>query len=99
MNPPHNPALSPRRAVTVPPRFRGPIATDTLGLGPKRVYPDIVRDHNNVAYPPRPIPGSVADLDVIMDHCDFTHNKVSLSSLTLSDERGLLMLFSMCEIA
>jgi DDB1- and CUL4-associated factor 13 len=76
MNPPRNPALSPRRALTVPPRFRGPIATDTLGLGPKRAYPEIQRDPKNVAYPPRPIPGSVADMDVIMDNCDFQTDKV-----------------------
>ena len=76
MNPPRNPALSPRKALTVPPRFRGPIATDTLGMGPTRNYPDIRREPPDVAYPPRPIPGSVADLDVIMDHCDFQTDKV-----------------------
>ncbi|GJE91425.1 hypothetical protein PsYK624_075750 [Phanerochaete sordida] len=75
LNPPRNPALSARRALSLPPRFRGPIATDTLGLGPKRVYPDIRRQPPSVAYPPRPIPGSVADLDVIMDHCDFSTGK------------------------
>lgn len=32
----------------------------------------------NLAYPPRPVPGSVADLDVIMDHCDFSQGKVSI---------------------
>lgn len=37
----------------------------------------------NLAYPPRPVPGSVADLDVIMDHCDFSQGKVSILLLFL----------------
>lgn len=74
--PPPNPALSPRRSVSLPSRFRGPVATDTIGLGPKRVYLDLHSQPPNVAYPPRPVPGSVADMDVIMDNCDFSTNKV-----------------------
>ncbi|THH01329.1 hypothetical protein EW026_g1363 [Hermanssonia centrifuga] len=54
---------------------RGPIATDTVGVGPKRVYLDLHSHPPNVAYPPRPVPGSVADMDVIMDHCDFSTGK------------------------
>lgn len=45
-------------------------------MGAKRVYLDLQAKLPNVAYPPRPVPGSVADLDVIMDYCDFSQNKV-----------------------
>ncbi|EAU84066.2 snoRNA binding protein [Coprinopsis cinerea okayama7 len=51
------------------------IVTTTHGVGPKRVYLDIQNHPPNVAYPPRPVPGSVADLDEIMRHCDFSQNK------------------------
>jgi DDB1- and CUL4-associated factor 13 len=75
--PPRNPSLPP---VDLPPlRFRpppGPVATNTIRTGPKRVYLDIQSRPPNVAYPPRPVPGSVADLDVIMEHCDFSQRKV-----------------------
>ena len=74
-----NPALPPRNKPTIPSRFRqplGPIITDTVGTGSKRVYLDIKSSPPDVAYPPRPVPGSVADLDVIMEHCDFSEGKV-----------------------
>ncbi|KIP04098.1 hypothetical protein PHLGIDRAFT_110061 [Phlebiopsis gigantea 11061_1 CR5-6] len=74
-NPPRNPALSARRTSALPPRFRGPVSTDTIGLGPNRAYPEIHREPPNVAYAPRPIAGSVADMDVVMDHCDFQTGK------------------------
>jgi DDB1- and CUL4-associated factor 13 len=48
------------------------------GSGPKRVYLDIQSHPPNVAYPPRPVPGSVADLDHVMSHCDFGQGKVSV---------------------
>lgn len=35
----------------------------------------------NVAYPPRPVPGSVADMDVIMKHCNFSAHKVRHSAV------------------
>ncbi|EGO05214.1 hypothetical protein SERLA73DRAFT_164766 [Serpula lacrymans var. lacrymans S7.3] len=73
-----NPALPPRKAPTIPSRFRpppGPVITTTRGDGPRRVYLDVQSQPPNVAYPPRPVPGSVADLDVIMEHCDFSENK------------------------
>lgn len=50
--------------------------TKTKGIGSKRVYLDIQAQPPNVAYPPRPVPGSVADLDIVMDNCDFSENKV-----------------------
>ena len=76
--PPINPALPPRKASSVPSRFRSPHATDTIGIGAKRVYLDIQSKYPNVAYPPRPLPGSVADMDVVMDHCNFSQNKVAI---------------------
>jgi WD repeat and SOF domain-containing protein 1 len=82
---PTNPALPPRKA-TIPARYRKPldlIITDAVGTGPNRVYLDIQSPPPNVAFPPRPVPGSVADLDVIMEHCDFSQQKVGLSELHL----------------
>ncbi|KIY71590.1 hypothetical protein CYLTODRAFT_345594 [Cylindrobasidium torrendii FP15055 ss-10] len=81
-SPPSNPSL-PFRGRNIPPsRFRPPPTvvttnadTDALGVGPKRIYPDIQAAPPNVAYPPRPVPGSIADLDAVMRHCDFSENK------------------------
>ncbi|KAJ7293474.1 glycosyltransferase family 32 protein [Mycena rebaudengoi] len=72
-----NPSLPPRRAST-PSRFRapsGPSTTSTRGIGPRRIYLDIQSQPPNVAYPPRPVPGSVSDLDIVMMHCDFSDKK------------------------
>ena len=74
-----NPALPPVKRPKIPSRFRPPpksTVTTTHGIGSKRVYLDIQAQPPNNAYPPRPVPGSVADFDVIMDHCDFSSNKV-----------------------
>ncbi|KAF9450044.1 snoRNA binding protein [Macrolepiota fuliginosa MF-IS2] len=70
----------PKKAPNVKPtRYRSPntrdIITDTTGAGPKRVYLDIQSHSPDVAYPPRPVPGSVADMDEIMRHCDFSQDK------------------------
>ncbi|KZT05870.1 uncharacterized protein LAESUDRAFT_654694 [Laetiporus sulphureus 93-53] len=73
--PPLNPALPARKSANIPSRYRSPIITNTIGNGAKRVYLDIQASPPNVAYPPRPVPGSVADMDVIMEHCDFSANK------------------------
>jgi WD repeat and SOF domain-containing protein 1 len=70
---PDNPALPPRR-TSLP--SQGQYATETRGTGAKRIYLDIQSAPENIAYPPRPVPGSVADFDVIMDHCDFSEKKV-----------------------
>jgi WD repeat and SOF domain-containing protein 1 len=76
---PINPAI-PRQARTgKTSRYRSPaedLATETYGVGPKRVYLDNQSQYPNVAYPPRPVPGSVADMDVIMKHCNFSTGKV-----------------------
>ncbi|KAJ7729529.1 hypothetical protein DFH07DRAFT_756761 [Mycena maculata] len=66
---PNNPALPPR--TTTASRFK----TTTNGVGPKRVYLDIQSLPPRVAYPPRPVAGSVADLDIIISHCDFAEGK------------------------
>ncbi len=75
--PPINPALPPRKSSTIPSRFRPPSVTSTHGIGAKRVYLDVQSKPPNVAYPPRPLSGSVADMDVVMEHCDFSQNKVT----------------------
>ncbi|KAJ7507259.1 glycosyltransferase family 32 protein [Mycena galericulata] len=76
---PVNPALPPRSRSQPPSRYRPPATvnadTYTIGVGPKRTYIDIQSTPPNVSYPPRPVPGSVADLDVIMKHCDFSQGK------------------------
>ncbi|KAF7329836.1 hypothetical protein MKEN_00247000 [Mycena kentingensis (nom. inval.)] len=78
---PTNPALPPKSRTLSPSRYRPAASvsasadTDTLGVGPKRKYPDISSSPPNVSFPPRPPPGSVADLDVIMRHCDFSQGK------------------------
>jgi DDB1- and CUL4-associated factor 13 len=81
---PLNPALPPRKVAKIPSRFRPPGAAvgETIGHGPKRVYLDIQARPPDVAYPPRPVPGSVADLDIIMDLCDFP-SKVPIPRLPL----------------
>lgn len=74
-----NPALPPLKRPTPPPKYRPPpkaTFSTTRGVGSKRVYLDIQASPPNVAYPPRPVPNSIADLDVIMDHCDFSEDKV-----------------------
>jgi len=72
-----NPALAPARAHTVISPFtppHDPVITTSRGVGPQRTYhivQSLSQDLDTVAYPPRPIPGSVADLDIIRDRCNF----------------------------
>ncbi|KAI0080292.1 hypothetical protein K474DRAFT_1704843 [Panus rudis PR-1116 ss-1] len=73
--PPINPALPARKSTSPPPRFRSPIVTNSLGVGSKRHYVDLQAPVPDVGYPPRPVPGSVADMDVILEHCDFSTGK------------------------
>ncbi|KAF8153230.1 glycosyltransferase family 32 protein [Crassisporium funariophilum] len=75
-----NPAAPPIQGSFKPARYRsrqpGPdVVTQNRGVGPKRVYLDLQVHPPNVAYPPRPVPGSVADLDHIMTHCNFSTGK------------------------
>ena len=51
------------------------LTSSTLGVGPSRGYFTREREQNH-GYPPRPVPGSAADLDVVMRHCDFSRGKV-----------------------
>lgn len=67
------PPLNPAR----PPNY-DPIWTTTQGIGPARTYLDIGGRRGQVAYPPRPMAGSTADLDILFDHCDFGVDKVRL---------------------
>ncbi|KAF8918144.1 hypothetical protein CPB85DRAFT_113870 [Mucidula mucida] len=43
-------------------------------VGPKRKYINVESSPPQVAYPPRPLPGSIADLDVLMNYCDMSQN-------------------------
>lgn len=70
-----NPALPPQPS-TSPLNASAGIITSTEGTGPQRVYYAPRSKVPDVAYPPRPLAGSVADLDVIMEHCDFSEHKV-----------------------
>ncbi|KAF7375889.1 hypothetical protein MSAN_00003300 [Mycena sanguinolenta] len=66
---PDNPALPPK--FSTPSRFK----TTTNGVGSRRTYLDIQSKPPSVAYPPRPVPGSIADFDIITHHCDFGEGK------------------------
>ncbi|KAJ4486009.1 hypothetical protein J3R30DRAFT_3282274 [Lentinula aciculospora] len=48
----------------------------TNGTGFKRVYFEIQHGNLTVAFPPRPAPGSIADLNVVKRHCDFSRQKL-----------------------
>ncbi|XP_006455251.1 hypothetical protein AGABI2DRAFT_209653 [Agaricus bisporus var. bisporus H97] len=76
---PVNPAIPKKLPTVKPTRYRPPntrhVLTDTTGAGPKRVYLDIQSHPPAVAYPPRPVPGSIADMDEVMRHCDFAQDK------------------------
>ncbi|KAJ3574080.1 hypothetical protein NP233_g1987 [Leucocoprinus birnbaumii] len=72
-----NPALPPRKTNVPSPLTEEAteFVTSTRGRGPERIYLDIQSQRPDVAYPPRPVPGSVADLDIVMEHCDFSKKK------------------------
>ncbi|KAJ7209674.1 hypothetical protein GGX14DRAFT_543197 [Mycena pura] len=61
----------------------GRFKTSINGVGAKRVYLDVQSRPPNVAYPPRPIPGSVADFDAIIENCDFGEGKYVRDCLEL----------------
>ncbi|KAK0454565.1 hypothetical protein EV421DRAFT_1757610 [Armillaria borealis] len=52
-----------------------PVNDPGHGIGPKRFYLNVEATPPYVAYAPRPVPGSVADLDVVMEHCDVSGNR------------------------
>ncbi|KAF5355904.1 hypothetical protein D9756_004160 [Leucocoprinus leucothites] len=72
-----NPALPPKKTIIPSPLTEEAteFVTTTRGRGPERIYLDLQSQPPNVAYPPRPVPGSVADLDIVMEHCDFSKKK------------------------
>jgi len=74
-----NPAIPPQPKLSKSPRLRNkqdvPNGIKNRGNGPKRVYLDIQSKPPHVSFPPRPVPGSVADMDHIMRHCDFSKGK------------------------
>lgn len=48
---------------------------------PGRKYFEVQhRGLDDTSYPPRPLEGSAADLDIIMEHCDFSKDKVRFRS-------------------
>lgn len=61
------------------------VTTEVHGVGAPRVYLDIQSHPPNVAYPPRPVPGSVADLDHVMKHCDFGTGKVRVGFTSIQN--------------
>lgn len=66
----------PRGPQRFPSQFAG--LDNIRPSGPSRHYLSIVNteDRNSSklpsSFPPRPIPGSIIDLDIVMDHCDFS---------------------------
>ena len=67
-----NPALPPQLISNYPSEV---YATTTRGIGPRRTYIDLRKAPAN-GFPPRPIPGSIIDFDIVMQHCAFERNKV-----------------------
>ncbi len=76
---PDNPALPASRHISH--KRTNAYATTSRGTGVNRVYLDFQSQPPNVAYPPRPVPGSVVDFDIVMDHCDFSRKKVRIVHL------------------
>lgn len=54
-----------------------------VGTGPARQYVSMKSEPPNVHFPPRPPAGGIADLDIIMDHCDFSTHKYVRDCLEL----------------
>ena len=76
-----NPATPPQLVAIKPSRYRSSgaeIVAEGHRVGPKQVCLDVQSRPPSFAYPPRPVLGSVADLDHVMKHCDFGTGKVRL---------------------
>ena len=86
-----NPGLPPKHPIIPTARFKPPSSflTSTVGSGLNRTYLDIQSSPPDVGYPPRPVPGSIADLDIVMDHCDFSNNKVSHIPMCSAETHGV----------
>ncbi|EIW64317.1 uncharacterized protein TRAVEDRAFT_138986 [Trametes versicolor FP-101664 SS1] len=72
---PSNPALPSSAALKYPTASDGGVVTYTVGTGAERIYPEVKNRQPEFGHPPRPIPGSVADLDIILENCDFETGK------------------------
>jgi WD repeat and SOF domain-containing protein 1 len=72
-----NPALPPQLVSNYPSEI---YATITQGTGARRSYIDLRSAPANAGFPPRPVPGSIIDFDIVMQHCAFERNKVFLKS-------------------
>ncbi|KAJ7594193.1 glycosyltransferase family 32 protein [Mycena floridula] len=73
--PPDNPGIPPLRNT---PFHQGALLDpdlETIGTGARRVYLHLESLPPNVAHPPRPLPGSIADMDDIESHCSFSDGK------------------------
>ncbi|KAH9846814.1 hypothetical protein C2E23DRAFT_788496 [Lenzites betulinus] len=68
-----NPAVPSSPAFKYPTVSDGGVVTYTVGTGANRIYPEV--RPREFGHPPRPIPGSVADLDIILENCDFSTGK------------------------
>ncbi|KAF8609461.1 glycosyltransferase family 32 protein [Ceratobasidium sp. AG-I] len=82
--PPPNPglpAVETRNGNRIKPP--GGKASYSIGTGPSRRYVTIKSEPPNVHYPPRPQAGGIADLDIILDHCDFSKQKYVRDCLEL----------------
>ncbi|KAI8980720.1 hypothetical protein BD414DRAFT_420375 [Trametes punicea] len=73
--PPSNPALPASAAFKAPAGSDGRVVTHTVGTGAERIYPEVKNRPPEFGHPPRPIPGSIIDLDVIFENCDFSSGK------------------------
>lgn len=78
----YNPSIPPASNFSTVSKSAPPYVVDgidnvTISVGPLRIYIANEPQGHNVAYPPRPKVGSIADLDKIMQYCDFTTDQVS----------------------
>ncbi|OBZ79609.1 hypothetical protein A0H81_00849 [Grifola frondosa] len=76
-----NPALPPNKTAVNSPS--SDVVTNTIGTGLERIYPDVGNRFPDNALPPRPIPGSIIDLDILLENCDFDTNKYVRDCLEL----------------
>ncbi|KAI0639697.1 hypothetical protein C8Q77DRAFT_1069629 [Trametes polyzona] len=74
-SPASNPALPSSAALKYPTASDGGVVTWTVGMGAERIYPEVKNRPPEFGHPPRPIPGSIADLDIILENCDFDTGK------------------------
>ena len=81
---PYNPGLPPAQHELPHHKPLIPESPSTIGTGSKRRYIDLQVRHPNSTFPQRVPQGASADLDMIMDNCDFSKGKVREAVHTLS---------------